>query len=68
MASLKADVEALVKRLVNDYDCTARTTNRGHWRISRPGHQPITMSSTPSDQRAIRNARGDIRRYLGVTL
>lgn len=68
MASLKRDVQTIVDTLVRDHGCTAKLTTGGHWRISRPGHQPITMSRTPSDQRALKNQRGDIRKYLGIVL
>ena len=66
MASLKADVERIVQTLVTDHDCEAKLSKNGHWRVSRPGHQPITMSRTPSDQRVLKNIRRDIRVYLGV--
>lgn len=68
MASLKADVEAIVHRLTTDHGCSAKLSKNGHWRVSRPGHQPITMSRTPSDQRVIRNIHRDVRVYLGVDL
>lgn len=68
MASLKADVEAIVHRLTTDHGCSAKLSKNGHWRVSRPGHQPITMSRTPSDQRVLKNIRGDVRKYLGVDL
>lgn len=68
MASLKRDVQTIVDRLQRDHGCSAKLTKAGHWRVSRPGHQPVTMSRTPSDQRAIQNILADTRRYLGVTL
>lgn len=68
MASLKRDVETIVDRLVSQHGCSAKLTTSGHWRVSRPGHQPITMSRTPSDQRALKNMHRDARVYLGVDL
>lgn len=68
MASLRRDVESIVDRLKRDHGCAAKLTTSGHWRVSRPGHQPISMSRTPSDQRVIRNIKGDVRKYLGVDL
>jgi hypothetical protein len=59
MASLKADVEAIVHRLTTDHGCSAKLSKNGHWRVSR---------RTPSDQRVIRNIKSDVRRYLGVNL
>lgn len=68
MASLKRDVQSIVDQLCRDHGCEAKLTTGGHWRVKRPGHQPITMSRTPSDQRAMKNIRGDVRKYLGVEL
>lgn len=68
MASLRRDVETIVRRLVAEHGCEAKLTRGGHWRVSRPGRQSITIARTPSDQRAIRNVRQDVRRYLGVDL
>lgn len=68
MASLKADVSALVAVLVGEHECTVRVTRAGHWRISRPGYSSVTMFRTPSDQRAISNMRADVKRHLGINL
>lgn len=68
MASMKRDVESIVDRLSQDYGCTVRVTKAGHWRVTRPGYQSVTMARTPSDKRALANMKGDIRRYLGVDL
>lgn len=68
MASLKRDVQTIVDRLQRDHGCSAKLTKAGHWRVSRPGHQPVTMSRTPSDQRAIQNINRDVRVFLGVDL
>lgn len=68
MASLRRDVETFVSVLCRDHDCSAKLTGKGHWRVTRPGYTPVTLSRTPSDQRALRNAIGDVRRYLGVDM
>lgn len=68
MASLKRDVQSMVNRLVRDHGCTARLTTSGHWRITGPGRSSISMARTPSDQRALANARADVKRHLGITL
>lgn len=68
MASLRRDVQSIVDRLKRDHGCSAALSKAGHWRVTRPGHKPVTMSRTPSDQRAIRNIKSDVRRYLGVDL
>lgn len=68
MASLKSEVAALVDRLVTVYGCTARQTRGGHWVVGRSGFQPVTLSGTPSDRRAVRNMHKDIRRCFGIEL
>lgn len=68
MASFKAEVADLVGRLVSEHGCKATLTKAGHWKVSRPGNQPVILSRTPSDQRAVRNMHGDIKRNLGITL
>lgn len=69
MASLRRDVQSIVDRLKQDHGCSVRSTGSGHhWFVTRPGHKPVTVSRTPSDQRAIRNIKSDVRRYLGVDL
>lgn len=68
MKGHRKEVNAIVTRLVSEHGCTARKTGDKHWRITRPGHAVITMSATPSDPRALRNIRADIRRYLGIDL
>ena len=68
MARLRSDVVKLVNLLVDVHGCTARRSKTGHWQVTRPGFQPVSMSGTPSDQRAIRNMRSDVQRYLGIDL
>lgn len=41
---------------------TISHTNGGHLRFSKPGLPPIFTSSTPSDYRAERNMRAQLRR------
>lgn len=36
---------------------TICTTGSGHIRITKPGHQPVFASSTPSDHRGSKNLR-----------
>ena len=48
--------------------CTVRPTGGGHWRVSRDGHQSITMAKSPTDHRTLMNVRQDVRRYLGIEL
>jgi hypothetical protein len=66
MASRKREVLSLVAALVRDYGCTERLMKNGHLRVSRPGHRPISVSLSSSDQRAIDNVRAEARRHLGA--
>lgn len=68
MSSLTSDVTRLVKSLETDHGCQVRKRGNGHWHVSVPGQRSITVSHSPSDQRALRNIRGDVRRYLGIEL
>lgn len=69
MANLKGDVNKILAKLQEpEHGCTVKTSGKGHWRVRRPGHQPITVSRSPSDQRALANIISDVRRYLGIEL
>jgi predicted RNA binding protein YcfA (HicA-like mRNA interferase family) len=37
-------------------------TRGGHWRLLRPNGGIVVLSSTPSDHRALRNVRAQMRR------
>ena len=37
-------------------------TRNGHWRLLHPGGGIVVMSSSPSDHRALRNMRAQMRR------
>jgi hypothetical protein len=67
MAGLKRDVDRIIRQLQRpDSGCDVGKTNRGHWKVSKPGRQNVIISPQPSDPRSIRNARADLRRYLSV--
>lgn len=42
-------------------------TPGGHWKFFQPGCVPVFVSQTPSDGRACKNARGDIRRSASAS-
>lgn len=67
MRSTHKDVRTLL-RLAQQCGCTVARTRSGHWRVSRPGCPSVTVSNTPSDSRALKNARADMRRHLGVAV
>lgn len=67
MATPKKDMSQLVKTLQTpSYGCTVTKTRNGHWKVAKPGRPPVFMSSTPSDRRALDNAKADVRRYLDL--
>lgn len=69
MAGLRKDVDLLIKQLqAPECGCTVSLGRGGHYWVSRPGHRSITVSRSPSDQRAIQNIRRDIRKHLGIEL
>ena len=68
-AGLTREVSKLIKKLgAAKYGCTIGRTKTGHWKVSRPGYQQVIISCSPSDTHALRNARADVRRYLGINL
>lgn len=49
------------------HGCIVKQARKGHWQVRRSGYPAmVTVSCSPSDQKAIQNIRGDLRRYLGV--
>lgn len=69
MAGLRKDVNLLLATLqAPPYGCDISVGRGGHWRVSRPGYQTISVSQTPSDQRAFRNILSDVKRFLGIDL
>lgn len=69
MAGLKRDVDQIIRQLRrSDSGCDVSKTTRGHWKISKPGHQNVIISPQPTNRRAIRNAKADLSRYLSVNV
>lgn len=69
MGADRREARRIVKRLQRaEYGCTVTSTKSGHWKVTRPGCQPVYVSSTPTDHHAVRNILGDIRRHLGIEL
>jgi hypothetical protein len=58
---MKKDLKALIRQAV-DAGCSVRDTKGGHLQILIPGGGIVTVSSSPSDHHALKNARGDLRR------
>ena len=51
-----------LRQLLLDFpQASARQTRGGHWIIDTPGG-PLFLSATPSDWRAIKNIRAELRR------
>lgn len=68
MAGLRKDAQRLRRTLETEYGCTVTLGKQGHWKVTLPGCQPVFISDTPSDQKALRNIKGDVRRHLGIEL
>lgn len=43
---------------------SVRLTKRSHLRFSRPGYPPVFTGGSPSDRRAVLNAKATLRRVL----
>lgn len=65
MAGLKRDVDQIVRQARRS-GCDISTTSRGHWKVTKPGHQTVIISPQPTNRHAVRNARADLKRYLSV--
>lgn len=65
----RREVARLIKQLGSArYGCTIDRTKSGHWKVTKPECQPVIISHSPSDDHALRNARADVRRHLGIIL
>lgn len=60
----RKDIRALIRRL-RKQGWQAVILSSGHWRLTNPDGERITMSATPSNHRAFKNARADARRRGG---
>lgn len=63
---MKQEMKALIKTL-RGQGWTATLRKGGHWKLTSPDGKPYFTGATPSDHRALRNARADLRR-LGAVL
>ena len=69
MSGLRKDVNLLLATLqAPPYNCDVTAGRAGKWRVTREGCQTISVSQTPSDQRAMQNILSEVRRYLGIDL
>lgn len=68
MSGMRRQVNAIIKTLERDHGCVAKMTKGSHWRVTREGFPPVTISHSPSDPRAVDNIKADVRRYLGINL
>jgi hypothetical protein len=49
--------------------CTITPSGSGHWKVTREGYTAtVIVSKTPKTHRGMLNARGDVRRYLGLDI
>ena len=56
------DINCMVKQLIKEGWIALRKS--GHTRIQSPSGRKLTVSSTPSDVRAVNNFKSDIRRAV----
>ena len=59
--SLRKDMQSLLRECERQ-GAEVTHTNGGHWRVRSPHGQLVFVSDSPSDQRAIRGARSDLRK------
>jgi hypothetical protein len=64
VASLNSEMKAIVKGLAQQ-GCVIKDTAKG-WMVYCPNGEMVSMHKTPSDHRALRNARSRIKR-AGLT-
>lgn len=51
-----------VDRLAEEYGCTVERTEGNHLKLKHPSGWSVVCSSSPSDGRALRYLRSDLRR------
>ena len=61
------DVRQLLK-LLDSLGCVISRTGSGHWRVSRQGCPSVTVVNSPSDVRALKNVRAEVKRNLGIII
>jgi predicted RNA binding protein YcfA (HicA-like mRNA interferase family) len=59
------DTRQLIARL-REQGFTVRLAKSGHYRVSGPGGQTVTVPQSPSCGRSLANARANLRRWLGA--
>lgn len=64
---MNKDIRQLLKRVAKQGAVIERT-NDSHVRVCCPNGKVVVMSHTPSCDRAIRNARRDLRKIGGLAL
>lgn len=68
MISTSKEFTALLTAARDDFGC-ALDVNSKRIKVTRPGYSGcVICSRSPSDWRAVRNAKAHLRRVLGVTL
>ena len=67
-SGLTREVRRLMKVLASDHGCTVTRNKSSHWKVTRPGCQPVFVSCSQSNATGYRNAVADLRRILGVNI
>lgn len=67
MSGHAREVRSILRELERPvHGCTVTRTSSGHWKVTKPGHQPVIIANSPNKDRAIRNIRADLKRHLGI--
>lgn len=62
----RKDIGALLDK-VREQNFTVRLAKSGHFRVTSPDGETVTVSASPRSPRALRDVRADLRR-LGAAL
>jgi hypothetical protein len=67
--NLAREINRLMRDLARDHGCEVTKGNRSsHWKVTRPGCQPVFVSASPTNARGLRNALADLRRELNIEI
>ncbi len=58
----RAPWQRAVRAIAAEYGCAVRATGHNHLRLAHPSGWVVVASGTPSDARALRNLRAELRR------
>nr|WSX25642.1 hypothetical protein OG690_38525 [Streptomyces tubercidicus] len=62
---MNRDIQDILKR-VKKQGFAVRMNAKRHYRVTSPGGDTVTVPSTPSDQRSVKNVRSKLRKIGAV--